>query len=145
VLEPLAKQVFHLGELGSGAVMKLTVNAVLHGLNLALAEGLVLAERAGVERATAYEVFAASVIAAPFVHYKRQAFERPGEVPVAFSLELAGKDLELVAALAEQTGLPMEQAAANRRVVEAAVAAGLGDRDLSELATYLRSTAAGDA
>jgi 3-hydroxyisobutyrate dehydrogenase/2-hydroxy-3-oxopropionate reductase len=54
VLEPLAKQVFHMGELGSGAVMKLTVNSVLHGLNLALAEGLVLAERAGVARETAY-------------------------------------------------------------------------------------------
>ena len=33
----------------------------------------------------------------------------------------------------------MEQAATNHRVVQAAVAAGLGDHDLSELATYLRS------
>jgi hypothetical protein len=32
----------------------------------------------------------------------------------------------------------MDQAATNRRVVEAAVAAGLGANDLSELATYLR-------
>jgi 3-hydroxyisobutyrate dehydrogenase-like beta-hydroxyacid dehydrogenase len=142
VLDPLAKQVFHIGELGSGAVMKLTVNSVLHGLNLALAEGLVLAERAGVARETAYEVFTASVIAAPFVHYKREAFEHPGEVPVAFSLELVDKDLDLILALADEAGVPMEQAAANRRVAQAAVAAGLGDHDLSELATYLRSAAA---
>jgi 3-hydroxyisobutyrate dehydrogenase-like beta-hydroxyacid dehydrogenase len=142
VLDPLAKQVFHVGELGSGAVMKLTVNSVLHGLNLALSEGLVLAEKAGVDRATAYEVFAASVIAAPFVHYKREAFERPGRPPVAFSLDLVAKDLDLVLALADQAGAPMEQAATNARVVEAAVAAGLGDHDLSELATYLRSAAA---
>ena len=33
----------------------------------------------------------------------------------------------------------MEQAATNHRVVQAAVAAGLADHDLSELATYLRS------
>src|SRR5215218_7005680 len=52
VLDPLAKQVFHIGELGTGAVMKLAVNSILHGLNLALAEGLVLAERAGVARET---------------------------------------------------------------------------------------------
>jgi hypothetical protein len=32
----------------------------------------------------------------------------------------------------------MDQAATNRRVVQAAVAAGLGGNDLSELATYLR-------
>ena len=121
--------------------MKLTVNSVLHGLNLALAEGLVLAEKAGVDRATAYEVFAASVIAAPFVHYKREAFEHPGEVPVAFSLDLVAKDLDLILALAASAGVPMEQAATNARVVEAAVAAGLGDHDLSELATYLRGSA----
>jgi 3-hydroxyisobutyrate dehydrogenase-like beta-hydroxyacid dehydrogenase len=140
VLDPLAKQIFHVGELGSGAVMKLTVNSVLHGLNLALAEGLVLAERAGVARAAAYEVFAASAIAAPFVHYKREAFEHPGRPPVAFSLDLVAKDLDLILALADQAGAPMEQAATNARVVEAAVAAGLGDHDLSELATYLRGT-----
>ena len=139
VLDPLAKQVFHVGGLGSGAVMKLTVNSVLHGLNLALAEGLVLAERAGVARETAYEVFAASAVAAPFVHYKREAFEHPGQTPVAFSLDLVEKDLGLILALAGETGAAMEPAATNRRVVQAAVAAGLGDHDLSELATYLRS------
>jgi 3-hydroxyisobutyrate dehydrogenase-like beta-hydroxyacid dehydrogenase len=140
VLDPLARQIFHVGELGAGAVMKLTVNSVLHGLNLALAEGLVLAERAGVERAVAYEVFAASAIAAPFVQYKREAFEHPGRPPVAFSLDLVAKDLDLILALAAQAGATMEQAATNHRVVAAAVAAGLGDHDLSELATYLRGT-----
>ena len=139
VLDPLAKQVFHIGELGTGAVMKLTVNSILHGLNLALAEGLVLAERAGVARETAYEVLAASAVAAPFVHYKREAFEHPGRPPVAFSLDLVSKDLDLALDLAAEAGAPMEQAATNRQVVRAAVAAGLGDRDLSELATYLRA------
>jgi 3-hydroxyisobutyrate dehydrogenase len=141
VLDPLAKQVFHMGELGSGAVMKLTVNSILHGLNLALAEGLVLAERAGVARKTAYEVIASSAVAAPFVHYKREAFEYPGGPPVAFSLDLVSKDLDLVLDLAAQAGASMEQAATNRQVVRAAVAAGLGAHDLSELATYLRSGA----
>ena len=141
VLEPLAKQVFHMGELGSGAVMKLTVNSVLHGLNLALAEGLVLAERSGVARETAYEVIASSAVAAPFVHYKREAFEHPGGPPVAFSLDLVSKDLDLVLDLAAEAGASMEQAATNRQVVRAAVAAGLGTHDLSELATYLRSAA----
>ena len=143
VLDPLAKQILHVGELGAGAVMKLAVNSVLHGLNLALAEALVLAERAGVERSGAYEVFAASAIAAPFVHYKREAFEHPGRPPVAFSLDLVVKDLDLILALAAQAGAPMEQATTNSRVAEAAVAAGLGDHDLSELATYLRGAADG--
>jgi 3-hydroxyisobutyrate dehydrogenase-like beta-hydroxyacid dehydrogenase len=139
VLDPLARHVVHVGELGSGAVMKLAVNAIVHGLNLALSEALVLAERAGVARETAYQVFADSAVAAPFVHYKREAFEHPGRPPVAFSLELVGKDLDLILVLAEAAGVPMEQAASNRQVVRAAIAAGLGGHDLSELATFLRS------
>jgi len=132
-----------VGELGAGAVMKLAVNSVLHGLNLAMAEALVLAERAGVARAVAYEVFAASAIAAPFLHYKREAFEHPGRPPVAFSIDLVAKDLDLILALAAEAGATMDQAATNARVAAAAVAAGLGDHDLSELATYLRGTPGG--
>jgi 3-hydroxyisobutyrate dehydrogenase-like beta-hydroxyacid dehydrogenase len=140
VLDTLAKSVFHVGELGAGATMKLVVNATLHGLNLALSEGLVLAEKAGVGRTAAYEVLAASAVAAPYLHYKRAAFERPEETPVAFSLDLAAKDLDLALALAERAGARMEQAATNRRVVGAAIAAGLGAADLSALASYLRGT-----
>lgn len=70
VLDTLAANVFHVGELGAGATMKLVVNATLHGLNLALSEGLVLSEKAGVARTAAYEVLAASAVAAPYVHYK---------------------------------------------------------------------------
>ena len=138
VLDQLAAKVFHVGGLGTGATMKLAVNTIVHGLNLALSEALVLAEKAGVERGAAYEVFAASAVAAPFVLYKRAAYEHPDETPVAFSLDLAAKDLDLALDLAAQAGATMEQAATNRRVVGAAVAAGLGDHDLSALATYLR-------
>jgi 3-hydroxyisobutyrate dehydrogenase-like beta-hydroxyacid dehydrogenase len=138
VLDVLAANVFHVGDLGAGATMKLVVNAILHGLNLALSEGLALAEKAGVSRTAAYDVLAASAVAAPFVHYKRAAFERPDETPVAFSLDLAAKDLDLALGLAGLAGATMEQAATNRRIVRAAIAAGLGEADLSALAVFLR-------
>ena len=113
VLDALAKRVFHLGPLGSGAVMKLAVNNIIFGLNQVLAESLVLAERAGVERATAYEVFASSAIAAPFVLYKRAAFVEPETTPPAFALELAAKDLGLILELGAQVGAALPQAALN--------------------------------
>jgi 3-hydroxyisobutyrate dehydrogenase/2-hydroxy-3-oxopropionate reductase len=138
VLDALAAKVFHLGALGGGATMKLAVNAVVHGLNQALSEALVLAERAGVDRARAYEVFAASAVAAPFVHYKRAAFEHPDTAPVAFALDLVAKDLALIDALSESVDARMPQLATNRRVVAEALAAGLGERDLSALAELLR-------
>ena len=79
MLELLARRIFHVGALGSGAAMKLAVNTVIFGLNGAVAEGLVLAERSGIERSLAYEVLAASAVGAPFVAYKRDAFVRAGD------------------------------------------------------------------
>lgn len=143
VLQALSAKLLHVGPLGAGATMKLAVNALVHGLNEALAEALVLAERAGVERSTAYEVFASGAAAAPFVLYKRAAYERPDETPVAFSLELVAKDLDLILALAEEVGAPMPQAATNRQAVRGAIEAGLGERDLSALAVHLRTLAEG--
>jgi 3-hydroxyisobutyrate dehydrogenase-like beta-hydroxyacid dehydrogenase len=138
MLEALSSRVIHVGELGAGATTKLAVNALVHGLGVALAESLVLAERAGVERSTAYEVFASGAAAAPFVLYKRAAFERPDETPVAFRLDLVAKDLDLILALAERVGAPMPQAVSNRDEIGSALAAGLGERDMSVLAEYLR-------
>ena len=138
VLEALSSTIIHVGELGTGATMKLAVNALVHGLAVALSESLVLAERAGVERTTAYEVFASGAAAAPFVLYKRAAFERPDETPVAFSLDLVAKDLDLILALARRVGAPMPQADTNRDEVRSALAAGMGKRDMSALAGYLR-------
>jgi 3-hydroxyisobutyrate dehydrogenase/2-hydroxy-3-oxopropionate reductase len=138
VLEVLSARVFHLGPLGAGATMKLAVNAIVHALNQALSEALVLAEKAGVDRAAAYEVFAASAIAAPFVHYKRDAYLRPDETPVAFMLDLVAKDLALIEDLATEVGARMDQLRTNRSVVGQAVAQGYGPRDLSALAVMLR-------
>jgi 3-hydroxyisobutyrate dehydrogenase/2-hydroxy-3-oxopropionate reductase len=139
VLDPLATNVFQLGPVGAGATMKLAVNSVVYALNQALSEALVLAERAGIDRAAAYQVFAASAVAAPFVHYKRAAFTDPGAAPVAFSLDLVAKDLALIEALAAQAGARTDQLAVNRRIVREAIEAGLGGRDISAVAQYLRN------
>jgi 3-hydroxyisobutyrate dehydrogenase-like beta-hydroxyacid dehydrogenase len=138
VLEALSSKLLHVGALGAGATMKLAVNAVVHALDVALSEALVLAEKAGVSRAAAYEVFANSAVAAPFVTYKQEAFVHPEEAPVAFSLDLVDKDLELILGLAESVGADMDQGETNRAVVQRALEAGLGDRDLSAIAVHLR-------
>lgn len=139
VFDVLAKQVFHVGPSGSGAVMKLVVNSLVHALNQALSEALVLAEKAGVDRSIAYDVIAASVAGAPFVQYKRAAFEHPESTQVAFTLDLVAKDLALVLALAERVGARLSQATTNSQEVGDAIAAGFGHRDMSALAERLRT------
>jgi 3-hydroxyisobutyrate dehydrogenase/2-hydroxy-3-oxopropionate reductase len=143
VLEAVAKTIVHLGPLGTGAAMKLAVNTVIFGLSGALSEGLVLAEAAGIDRAAAYDVIAASAAGAPFVGYKRAAFLEPETTPVAFSLDLTEKDLGLIAASAESLGVPMPQAAVNRAVVRQASSNGRGGNDFASVAVELRSRRAG--
>lgn len=144
VLAAIGGTIFHLGPLGSGAAMKLAVNTVIFGLNGAVAEALVLAEGAGIARGLAYDVLAASAAGAPFVGYKRAAFLDPEDTPVAFSVDLAAKDLRLIADLARDVGLPMPQATANFAVFDAVIDGGGGDRDLSVVASHLRDRRAAE-
>ena len=138
VLDALASRVVHVGGRGTGAVTKLAVNGLLHGLNVALCEALVLAEKAGVDRTTAYEVFAAGAAGAPFVQYKRESFEHPDTTDVAFSLDLVAKDLELITGLARRVSAPMAQAETGLDIVNRAIDSGMRDHDLSSVAVFLR-------
>jgi 3-hydroxyisobutyrate dehydrogenase-like beta-hydroxyacid dehydrogenase len=137
-LEPFAKTIFHLGDSSAGATMKLVVNAAVHALNVSISEALALAEKAGLDRTATYDVLQAGAVGAPYVAYKRAAFLHPDETPVAFSLDLVAKDQDLIDALAKNVGARMAQGDANRELVAAAVAAGMGRRDLSSLAEFLR-------
>jgi 3-hydroxyisobutyrate dehydrogenase-like beta-hydroxyacid dehydrogenase len=141
LLASISKGVIRVGDRGAGAACKLAVNSLLHGLNIALSEALVLAERAGVDRRTAYEVFSSGAAGAPFLEYKREAYENPEGATVAFTLDLVSKDLELITALGDRVGAPMKQALCGLQIVREAVASGMADDDLSAVATYLRRQA----
>jgi 3-hydroxyisobutyrate dehydrogenase-like beta-hydroxyacid dehydrogenase len=136
VLRSFAKQVVHVGGAGTGQAMKLAVNLIVHDLNAAVSEALVMATRAGISAEAAYDVFQASVVGAPFVHYKRGAFLGQGG-PVAMSLELSAKDLGLITSFAHQLGLPALATRAVQAEVRAACTAGFGGRDMADLACHL--------
>jgi 3-hydroxyisobutyrate dehydrogenase-like beta-hydroxyacid dehydrogenase len=138
-LEGLSGRIFHVGPLGAGATMKLAVNAIIFGLSNAVAEALVLAERAGVDRALAYEVFGASAVGSPFVAYKRDAFLEPTGTPVAFSVTLAQKDLRLILELAERVGIELPQARTNLELLSRTATDVGADHDFSSVAEHLRA------
>ena len=138
VLDALASKIFHVGRLGAGATVKLAVNALVHAIDVGLSEALVLAEKAGVDRSAAYDVFAAGAAAAPFVLYKRPAFEDPDNAQLTFTLDLMAKDLDLILSLAREVGAPMGQTERNQELVREALSAGFSGRDMSAVAEYLR-------
>jgi 3-hydroxyisobutyrate dehydrogenase-like beta-hydroxyacid dehydrogenase len=141
VLDLLASRRLECGAPGSGATLKLAVNLLVHALNSALSEALVLAESAGVDRSTAFDLFTASAAAAPFVQYKRAEFEHPDDAPVTFSLALVEKDLALISQLEHALGTPSDVADVLRDQARRALAAGYADRDMSALAAYHRERA----
>ncbi len=129
ILEAIGSPVL-VGPAGSAATLKLTVNSILYGLNQALAEGVVLAEAAGVSPEVALDVLARSAAGAPLVSYRKPQYVDPDRAPVTFTLDLARKDIELALEQARATGVHMPQLERTMETVEALIAAGEGHRDL---------------
>lgn len=137
VLSAFAKKVANLGAAGNGQAMKLAVNLVVHSLNAAVAEGLALATASGIDPVTAYDIFDESVIAAPFVKYKRSAFLDAG-TPVAMSMDTVVKDLVLIHNLGLATGVRLEAAWAVEELYRKACAGGFESQDMASLVRFLR-------
>ena len=129
VLEAIGSPVL-VGPFGSAATLKLTVNSILYGLNQALAEGVVLAEAAGVSPEVALDVLARSAAGAPLVSYRKPQYLDPDQAPVMFTLDLARKDIGLALDEARSTGVPMPQLERTMETVEGLIAAGEGKRDM---------------
>jgi 3-hydroxyisobutyrate dehydrogenase len=140
VLERLGSAVHHVGPVGSGATMKLVVNALLGVEAAALAEALSLAERAGVDAAVAADVLGATPVASPAM--KRFAgLIRSGDFAPNFPLRLAEKDLRYAERLALESGVRLETVRVAHALASRAVASGLGDLDLAALGRVLEDGA----
>lgn len=139
VLASMTAAQFHAGPAGAGSAAKLAVNAVLAGLSQAVAEGLLLAERSGLDLDAFYEILRNSAAGAPYVGYKREAYLSPQNTPVAAPVSLIRKDLRLALELAEEQSLSLPGSRATFAVLEDAIASGLGDADMAEVLTVLRT------
>src|ERR671918_1055222 len=112
-VEPVLRELgttTHIGENGQGLVLKLAINISLAVQMLAFAEGLLLAERSGVDRQRALEVMAESAIGSPMLKARAPiVFEPPEEA--WFTLAFMKKDVELALDLAERLEIPLPTAA----------------------------------
>ncbi len=142
VLEAMGTPV-HVGPAGSAAALKLTVNSILYGINEAVAEGVVLAERAGVEPEVSLDIITRSAAGAPLVKYRTPQYLNPDEAPVMFTLDLSRKDLGLTLEQARELGVPMPQLERTLEIVEQLVADGEGGRDMGFVVEGARRRAQG--
>lgn len=131
-LMKFSKKVADLGPAGNGQVMKLAVNLIVHTLNAAISESLAIATTAGISIDGAYDILEESVVAAPYLKYKRAAFTDPN-TPVAMRIDTVLKDMNLISGLAQEFGVKLVATPAVQQAYADAVAHGLSERDMASL------------
>lgn len=140
-IEPLAKEVVHLGPGGMGATAKLALNLLMGVQMQALVEAIAFGERAGLDRGALIRLIAAGGYSSPMMKFKagvmaRRAFEKPD-----FRLRLMRKDLGLVLTETQRLGVPMPTTATSHDWLTAAENRGLGDHDVAALLAFMESVA----
>lgn len=138
LLDALGRKTICLGRPGAGAVMKLAVNSLIHGINQTLAEAMTLAEASGIATERAFDVIEASAAAAPMLSYRRPLYLDEAAHDVTFTVALARKDMEVTAALADRLGTRMPQGRVTLDILKAAEAQGFAARDMAAILSFVR-------
>jgi len=134
-VEPLLRELgtpTYIGGNGQGLMLKLAINISLAVQMLAFAEGLLLAERAGVDRKRAVEVMTQSPIGSPMLKARADlVLDLPEEA--WFDVGLMQKDIVLALDAARQLCVPLPSAAAADEMLTLARAAGYEHQDIAAL------------
>ena len=134
-VEPILRELgtpTHVGENGQGLVLKLAINISLAVQMLAFAEGLLLAERGGIDRKRAVEVMTQSPIGSPMLKARGElVLDLPEEA--WFDVSLMQKDIVLALDTARRLAVPLPSAAAADEMLTLARAAGYEHRDIAAL------------
>lgn len=137
VLRVLFASYFHIGKIGDAGRAKLAINLIL-GLNrLALAEGLVLAERLGLDPELFLKVARSSAAYSQVMEVKGSKMIR-GEFTAEGRIAQHLKDVHLMLDQAQRLGQPLALLEVHADVLEACVRHGEGDLDNSAVIKELR-------
>ena len=139
IFQAIAKQYFLLGDSGSGTAMKLVVNTLLGVGMQAIAEAVVLGEKAGLDRERLLEILSKTAVIAP-AHVGKLARAAVNDYSPQFPLRLMNKDFELIlkAAAKEHISMPATEAAF---FVNSEELAGNDDKDFSAVLRRMEEAA----
>jgi 3-hydroxyisobutyrate dehydrogenase-like beta-hydroxyacid dehydrogenase len=134
-VEPVLRELgapTRVGENGQGLVLKLAINISLAVQMLAFSEGLLLAERSGIDRGLAIDVMTQSPIGSPMLKARAGLLlELPDEA--WFNIELMQKDVALALDAGRRLPVSLPSAATADQMLTVARAMGYGERDLAAL------------
>jgi len=130
ILQAIGPKATHVGANGLAAAMKVATNLSLAVQMLAFSEGVLLAEKSGIARATAVEVLFNSVIASPMVKYRGPfVLAMPDEA--LFDVNMMQKDLLLALEMGRQLDVPLPTTSITNEFLTAARGMGMADKDFA--------------
>ena len=136
----MGKTVIHCGGQGMGLQAKLTQNLIGALSCQAMAEGFVLARKAGLSPSLVLEVLQASLARNPLIEGKMKlVMERRFEPH--FALKWMQKDIELMLDSAREWNVPLPATTLVHELFAASIAAGHGEEDFSVAITLLEGLA----
>jgi 2-hydroxy-3-oxopropionate reductase len=107
IFSVMSKHAFRMGDNGAGAVTKLVANLVLTLNRMALAEGLTLAKKAGLDRLQTLEVLKKSAAYSRAMDQKGLRMVNKQFLPPASRLASSYKDAQLILALGARLDCPL--------------------------------------
>lgn len=139
LLDSLATRVLHFGPVGAGTAYKLAINLIGAVQIASVAEGLVLAERAGLDLKVVVDAIATSQAASPqVVRNTRRMIEREFARDIVFTTGLRLKDIDYGLRLADKLGVATPFGAAAREAFRRVVERGGGDEHESRVIDVAR-------
>ncbi|MDE3089160.1 MAG: NAD(P)-dependent oxidoreductase [Chloroflexota bacterium] len=130
ILLAIGPKVNYVGANGLAVTMKIATNLSLAVQMLAFSEGVLLAEKAGIARATAVEVLLNSVIASPMVKYRGPfVLKMPDEA--WFDVNMMQKDMTLALELGRALDVPLPTTATTNEMLTAARGMGCAKEDFA--------------
>jgi 3-hydroxyisobutyrate dehydrogenase len=132
ILEVQGENVFYLGDLGAGHVTKLINNFMGMTTVCAMSQAFAIAQRAGVDCAQLYDIMSSGPSNSPFMAFCKK-YVVDGVSDLGFSIENANKDVNYFLDLTKNLGARSEIAEGTSNNLGAAVAAGLGEKNVPEI------------
>lgn len=130
ILEDVGPVVRRIGDNGQALLMKIAINLGLFVQMTAYSEGLLIAEKGGIDREVAVEAMMNSVIASPMVKY-RGPFVLDQPVEAWFDCNMMQKDMLLALEAGREYGVPMPTTATSNELLSAARGMGLDHYDFA--------------
>jgi 3-hydroxyisobutyrate dehydrogenase len=141
VLTAIGRTITHVGPIGAGQAVKAVNQVILAGAYLGVAEGIVLAIKAGLDVEQVIEALGGGA-AQSWVLANRSGRMLDNDYPLGFKLALHRKDLGIALGLADQLGASLPLAAMTAALESGLIAQGHGDEDMSALARAIRQLSA---